>query len=86
MEKLIAPETLTKGGNLPEQWKRYLRTFKKLLMATGRADKPGPIVITLLLRTIGGRGSGVLCLVCSRGRPDPGKRKYDAVIAKLNSI
>ena len=86
MDKLIAPETLTKGGNLSEQWKRYLRTFKKLLMGTGRADKHGPVTIALLLRTIGGRGNGVLCLVSSLGRPEPGKRKYDAVIAKLNSI
>ena len=86
MNRLIAPETLTNGGNLQEPWKRYLRTFEKLLMGTGRADKPGPVTIALLLMTIGGQGNGVLCLVSSHGRPAPGKRKYDAVIAKLNSI
>ena len=83
---MLAPETLTNSGNLPEQWNRHLCTFQKLLMAIGRADKPGPVTIALLLRIIGYRGNGVLCLMRSRGRPEPGKQKYDAVIAKLNSI
>ena len=59
MDKLLAPEPLTSGGNLPEQWKRFLRTFEQFLVATGRADKPDPVKIALLLRTIGQRGNDI---------------------------
>ena len=55
MNKLLAPEPLTSGGYLLEQWKRFLRTFEQFLVATGRADKPDPVKIALLLRTIGQR-------------------------------
>ena len=27
VDKLLAPEPLTDGGNLPEKWKRFKRTF-----------------------------------------------------------
>ena len=59
MDKLLAPEQLTDGGNLPEQWKRFKRTFDQFLMATNRADQSDPVKIALLLRTIGQRGNDV---------------------------
>ena len=57
MDKLLAPEPLTEGGNLPEQWKRINRTFLQFLVATGRVDTTDPVKIALLLRTIGQRGN-----------------------------
>ena len=49
MDKLLAPEPVTEGGNLPEQWKRFRRTFLQFLVATGRVDKTDPVKIALLL-------------------------------------
>ena len=61
MDKLLAPEprALTEGGNLPEQWKRFKRTFVQFLVATGRVDKTDSVKIALFLRTIGQRGNDI---------------------------
>ena len=58
-DRLLAPEPLTEGENLPEQWNRFKRTVLQFLMATGRIDKTDPLKIVLLLRTIGQRGNDI---------------------------
>ena len=52
-------ERLTEGGNLPEQLKRYKRTFEQFLIAISRADTLDRVNIAQFLRTIGQRGNDV---------------------------
>ena len=84
MDKLLAPEPLTSGGNLPEQWKRFLRTFEQFLVATGRADKPDPVKIALLLRTIGQRGNDMFDAFTWDADTD--RQVYQTVVDKYNSF
>ena len=84
MEKLLTPETLTDGGNLPEQWKRYKRTFEQFLIATSRVDMPDRVKIVLLLRTIGQRGNYVFDSFTWNADADI--TNYETVIDKFNSF
>ena len=74
----------TSGGNLPEQWKRFLRTFEQCLVATGRADKPDPVKMALLLRTIGQRGNDMFD--ASTWDADADRQVYQTVVDKYNSF
>ena len=58
-DQFLAPEPISAGGNLPEKWKRYKRTFDLFLVATGRAEATDPVKVALLLRTIGIRGESI---------------------------
>ena len=80
----MAPEPLTSGGNLPERWKRYVRTFEQFLVATGRADKPDPVKIALLLRTIGQRGNDMFDAFTWDADAD--RQVYQTVVDKFNSF
>ena len=84
MDKLLAPEPLTSGRNLPEQWKRFLRTFEQFLVATGGADKPDPVKIALLLRTIGQRGNDIFDAFTWDADAD--RQVYQTVVDKYNSF
>ena len=78
MDKLLAPEplALTEGGNLPEQWKRFKRTFVQFLVATGRVDKTDPVKIALFLRRIGHLGNYIY--ESFTWETDADKDKYDS--------
>ena len=84
MDKVLAPELLTSGGNLPEQWKHFLRTFEQFLVATCRADKPDPVKIALLLRTIGQRGNDIFDAFMWDA--DAYRQVYQTVVDKYNSF
>ena len=84
METLLAPEPLTDGGNLPDQWKRYKRTFEQFLIATSRADTPDRVKIALLLRTIGQKGNDVFDSFTWNADAD--RNNYEIVIEKFNSF
>ena len=82
MDKLLAPVTLTEGRNLPEQWKRFKRTFLQFLVATGRVDKTDPVKMSLLLRIIGHRGNDIY--VSFTWETDADKDKYDKVVENFD--
>ena len=56
MEKLLCPDPLTDGADLPEQWKRYKRNFTLFLTAAEKTDADDAVKVAYLLRTIGARG------------------------------
>ena len=84
MDKLLAPEPLKEGGNLPEKWKRFKRTFLQFLVATGRVDKTDPVKIALLLRTIGQRGNDIY--ESFTWETEAGKDKYDKVVENVDQF
>ena len=84
MDKLLAPEPLTEDGHLPEQWKRFKRTFLQFLGATGRVDKTDPVIIALLLRTIGQRWNYIYGSFT--WETDADKDKYDKVVENFDQF
>lgn len=59
MEKYLAPEPLSDGGNLPEQWKTFKKHFEQFLVATEKNGMADTVKIAILLRMIGVRGNDI---------------------------
>ena len=84
MEKFLAPAPLTEVANLPEQWKRYIKTFGQFLRATEKANCDDGVKVALLLRTIGDRGNDIYdSFTYAAGESD---QNYANVLAKFESF
>ena len=84
MEKFLAPAPLTEGANLPEQWKRYIKTFGQFLRATEKANCDDGVKVALLLRTIGDRGNDIYdSFTYAAGESG---QNYANVLAKFDSF
>ena len=59
-----------------------MRTFEQFLVAKGRADKPDPVKIALLLRTIGQRGNDIFDAFTWDADAD--RQVYQTVVDKYN--
>ena len=83
-DKHLAPDQLKQGGNLPEQWKRFIRNFNIYITATNRDTASQKVRVALLLRTIGDYGNDIYESFVWENAAD--KEDFTKVVDKFSSF